>query len=89
VGGAYGYSEDGQYGFTDHFESENDASIYMAVDECGPNNFFQPDTVPLLAKYMADLSKVPNIICRVLGFRTLMHSYTEINSGIQQVVKYM
>jgi len=90
VGGAYGYGDEGQCGFDDCFEDEEDNSIYMAVEiEFGPDNLFQPDNVPLLANDMADLSRVPNIIRRVLGFLALTHSYTEINVGVAQVAKYM
>ena len=75
VDSAYGYGDDGQCGFDDCFEDEENNSIYMVVEiEFGPDNLFQPDNVPLLANNMADLSKVPNIICRVLGFLALTHS---------------
>jgi hypothetical protein len=90
VGGAYGFSLFEDRTFYDCFEEEGSDSIYLGIKiEFGPQDFFQPPNVPLLANDMADLSKVPNIFRRVLDMPALTHNYTEITDTADYIASYM
>jgi len=90
VGGAYGFSLLEDRTFYDCFEEEAGNSIYLGIKiEFGPQDFFQPPNVPLLANNMADLRKVPNIFRRVLDMPALTHNYTEITDTADYITSYM
>ena len=91
VGGAYGYL-DFELGpeFDDVFTTNNGLYVYMGVKiEIGPLGFFVPTTVPVLEGNLADLSKVPNILRRVMNLLGLTHDYADILDNAPDVTEYM